>query len=78
MKNIFIILLDDGIKYNYDEVLMKFILFYEVQRLGKLLDDSRIFWRGDFFLFDVGDNGEDFIGGWYDGGYIECICNWFS
>lgn len=57
---------------------MKFILFYEVQRLGKLLDDNRIFWRGDFFLLDVGDNGEDFIGGWYDGGYIECICNWFS
>lgn len=78
MKNIFIILLDDGTKYNYDEVLMKSILFYEAQRSGKLPDDSRIPWRGDSSLLDAGDNGEDLTGGWYDGGYIECICNRFS
>lgn len=77
-KNIFIILLDDGTKYNYDEVLMKSILFYEAQRSGKLPDDNRIPWRGDSSLLDAGDNGEDLTGGWYDGGYIECICNRFS
>lgn len=77
-KNIFIILLDDGTKYNYDEVLMKSILFYEAQRSGKLPDDNRIPWRGDSSLLDAGDNGEDLTGGWYDGGYIACICNGFS
>lgn len=66
-KNIFIILLDDGIKYNYDEVLMKFILFYEVQCFGKFLFINRILWWGDFVFIDYGDNGEDLIGGWYDG-----------
>lgn len=77
-KNVFIILLDDGTKYNYDEVLMKSILFYEAQRSGKLPDDNRIPWRGDSSLLDAGDNGEDLTGGWYDGGYIECIYNRFS
>nr|XP_011421782.2 endoglucanase E-4 [Crassostrea gigas] len=59
---------DDGTKYNYDEVLMKSILFYEAQRSGKLPDDSRIPWRGDSSLLDAGDNGEDLTGGWYDAG----------
>lgn len=71
-------MLDDGTKYNYDEVLMKSILFYETQRSGKLPDDNRIPWRGDSSLLDSGDNGEDLTGGWYDGGYIECISNRFS
>ena len=58
---------DDGTKYNYDEVLMKSILFYEAQRSGKLPDSNRIPWRGDSSLLDAGNNGEDLTGGWYDG-----------
>uniref|UniRef100_K1QGM8 cellulase n=1 Tax=Magallana gigas TaxID=29159 RepID=K1QGM8_MAGGI len=57
---------DDGTKYNYDEVLMKSILFYEAQRSRKLPDDNRIPWRGDSSMLDAGDNGEDLTGGWYD------------
>ena len=56
-----------GSKYNYDDVLMKSILFYEAQRSGKLPDSNRIPWRGDSALNDRGDNGEDLTGGWYDG-----------
>ena len=56
-----------GSKYNYDDVLMKSILFYEAQRSGKLPDNNRIPWRGDSALQDHGDNGEDLTGGWYDG-----------
>lgn len=59
---------DDGTKYNYDEVLMKSILFYEAQRSGKLPDSNRIPWRGDSSLLDAGNNGEDLTGGWYDAG----------
>lgn len=58
----------DGTKYNYDEVLMKSILFYEAQRSGKLPPTNRIPWRGDSALTDHGDNGEDLTGGWYDAG----------
>lgn len=46
---------------------MKFILFYEVQWFGKFLFVNRILWWGDFVFIDYGDNGEDLIGGWYDG-----------
>ncbi|XP_048731235.2 endoglucanase E-4-like [Ostrea edulis] len=59
---------DDGTKYNYNEVLMKSIMFYEAQRSGKLPADNRITWRGDSSLLDQGDNGEDLTGGWYDAG----------
>ncbi|XP_062574049.1 endoglucanase E-4-like [Saccostrea cucullata] len=59
---------DDRTKYNYNEVLMKSIMFYEAQRSGKLPDDNRITWRGDSSLLDQGDNGEDLTGGWYDAG----------
>ncbi|XP_071109511.1 uncharacterized protein [Haliotis cracherodii] len=55
-------------KYNYAEVLMKSILFYEAQRSGKLPPDNRIPWRADSALGDKGDNGEDLTGGWYDAG----------
>jgi hypothetical protein len=48
-------------------VLKDSILFYEIQRSGKLPDDNRIGWRGDSGLNDRGDNGEDLTGGWYDG-----------
>ena len=59
--------IDPGPKYNYDEVLMKSILFYEAQRSGKLPSTNRINWRGDSALNDQGANGEDLTGGWYDG-----------
>jgi len=55
-------------KYNYDDVMMKSIMFYEAQRSGKLPADNRIPWRGDSALGDQGDNGEDLTGGWYDAG----------
>ena len=56
-----------GSKYNYDDVLMKSILFYEAQRSGKLPDNNRIPYRGDSALHDRGADGEDLTGGWYDG-----------
>lgn len=57
-----------GTKYDYDDVLMKSILFYEAQRSGKLPANNRITWRADSALKDRGDNGEDLTGGWYDAG----------
>ncbi|KAK7093281.1 uncharacterized protein [Littorina saxatilis] len=57
-----------GSKYNYDDVLMKSIMFYEAQRSGKLPANNRIPWRGDSALGDKGANGEDLSGGWYDAG----------
>ena len=59
--------------YNYEEILMKSILFYEAQRSGKLPADNRIVWRGDSALGDKGKNDEDLTGGWYDG-----MCEQFS
>ncbi|CAG2244247.1 unnamed protein product [Mytilus edulis] len=56
----------DGTKYNYDEVLMKSIMFYLAQRSGKLPADNPIPWREDSALNDRGQNGEDLTGGWYD------------
>lgn len=58
---------EDGTKYNYDEIIEKSILFYAAQRSGKLPADNPIQWRGDSALKDVGNNGEDLTGGWYDG-----------
>ncbi|PVD35385.1 hypothetical protein C0Q70_02347 [Pomacea canaliculata] len=61
-----------GSKYNYDELLMKSIMFYEAQRSGKLPATNRIPWRGDSGLQDRGTGGEDLTGGWYDGGgYVK-------
>ncbi|XP_045162475.2 endoglucanase E-4-like [Mercenaria mercenaria] len=54
--------------YNYEEVLMKSLLFYEAQRSGKLPADNRIPWRGNSALGDKGANGEDLTGGYYDAG----------
>lgn len=59
---------NDGTKYNYDEIIEKSILFYAAQRSGKLPADNPIPWRGDSALKDVGNNGEDLTGGWYDAG----------
>ena len=54
-------------KYNYEEALVKSILFYEAERSGKLPANNRIPWRNDSALGDKGANGEDLTGGWYDG-----------
>ena len=66
-----------GSKYNYDDVLMKSILFYEAQRSGKLPDNNRIPWRGDSALQDQGLNGEDLTGGWYDGESRD-VTGWYD
>ena len=54
--------------YNYGEALQKSILFYELQRSGKLPDTTRCNWRGDSGLNDGSDAGLDLTGGWYDAG----------
>lgn len=65
--------------YNYAEVIEKSLLFYEAQRTGRLPANNRIPWRGDSFVTDVGDDGEDLSGGYFDGivlsftGLIECF-----
>ncbi len=53
--------------YNYAEVLEKSLLFYEAQRTGRLPANNRIAWRGDSFVTDRGDDGEDLSGGYFDG-----------
>ena len=54
--------------YNYGEALQKSILFYELQRSGKLPENTRCNWRGDSALTDGADNNLDLTGGWYDAG----------
>ena len=54
--------------YNYGEALQKSILFYELQRSGKLPEYTRCNWRGDSALNDGADNNIDLTGGWYDAG----------
>ena len=54
--------------YNYGEALQKSLLFYELQRSGKLPEQTRCNWRGDSGLTDGSDNNIDLTGGWYDAG----------
>ena len=54
--------------YNYGEALQKSVLFYELQRSGKLPENTRCNWRGDSALTDGADNNIDLTGGWYDAG----------
>ncbi|XP_070571313.1 endoglucanase A-like [Ptychodera flava] len=54
--------------YDYIEVIEKSILFYESQRSGPLPADNRICFRGNSAVDDVGFNGEDLSGGYYDAG----------
>lgn len=56
--------------YNYSEVLEKSLLFYEAQRTGYLTPENRIPWRGDSFVTDQGDDGEDLSGGYFDGKFF--------
>ncbi|KAG4076480.1 hypothetical protein HA402_014444 [Bradysia odoriphaga] len=48
--------------YNYSEVIGLSLLFYEAQRTGVLPPTNRIPWRGDSFVTDIGQNGEDLTG----------------
>lgn len=57
--------------YNYGEVLEKSLLFYEAQRTGFLPPTNRIPWRGDTFITDRGDDGEDLTGGYFDGEFYH-------
>jgi len=54
--------------FNYGEALQKSILFYELQRSGKLPAETRSNWRGDSCLNDGADNSLDLTGGWFDAG----------
>lgn len=54
--------------FNYGEALQKSLLFYELQRSGKLSGGERTNWRGDSGLNDGSDNGVDLTGGLYDAG----------
>lgn len=54
--------------YNYGEALQKSLIFYELQRSGRLDGTERTNWRGDSGLNDGADNGVDLTGGLYDAG----------
>jgi len=54
--------------YNYTEVIGLSLLFYEAQRTGVLPSTNRIPWRWDSFVTDIGENGEDLTGGYFDAG----------
>lgn len=53
--------------FDYKEALRLSLLFYEAQRSGYLPKDNKIAWRENSALNDVGQNGEDLVGGYYDG-----------
>ncbi|XP_070551480.1 uncharacterized protein [Ptychodera flava] len=57
-------------EYDYNDVIHKTLLFFETQRSGLIshLKGNRIPWRSDSALMDMGRNGEDLTGGWYDAG----------
>lgn len=55
-------------RYNYGEALQKSLIFYELQRSGKLSGKERTNWRGDSGMNDGADNGVDLTGGLYDAG----------
>ena len=48
--------------------MTKSLLFYYAQRSGRLpVNDNPISYRSDSALGDVGQNGEDLSGGYYNG-----------
>ncbi|KAI5056587.1 hypothetical protein GOP47_0028405 [Adiantum capillus-veneris] len=53
---------------DYKDALSKSLLFFEVQRSGKLPDNQRVAWRGDSALLDGSDQNVDLTGGYYDAG----------
>lgn len=57
-----------GEVFNYEEAIYLSNLFFEAQRAGVLpLEGRRIPWRGDSFVDDKGQGGEDLSGGYFDG-----------
>lgn len=65
--------ISDTLRYNYDELLHKSILFYESQRSGFKANNSRVPWRGDSGLHDGCDVYKDLTGGWHDGESAKII-----
>src|SRR3954469_8805313 len=55
-------------EFNYAEALQDAMLFYDIQRSGKLPADNRVTWRGDSDLTDGADVGLDLTGGYHDAG----------
>ena len=57
-------------QFNYGEALQKSLIFYELQKSGKLdgAEFNRNNWRADSCLNDGKDNGVDLTGGWFDAG----------
>jgi hypothetical protein len=53
--------------HDYGEVLRISHLFYEAERSGRLPSENRVPWRGDAFLSDGQDHGNDLSGGYHDG-----------
>ena len=62
-----LLLLHKSHSHDYARALHLSGLFYEAQRSGKLPDTNRVPWRKDSALNDVGQDGEDLTGGYYDG-----------
>lgn len=56
-----------GESYNLAEALQLSLLFYEIQRSGRLPSNKRIPWRGDADVADRAEDGKDLAGGWYVG-----------
>lgn len=54
--------------HDYNEALIKSILFFEGQRSGYLPQDQRVGWRAHSGLGDGADHGVDLTGGYYDAG----------
>lgn len=73
MKNVILaLILLAGVakSYDYNTVLRLSLMFYEAQRSGHLPENNRIPWRNDSATTDLGQNGEDLSGGYYDGTLI--------
>ena len=67
-----LLLLLDGTKYNYNELLAKSIYFYEIQRSGLLPSKfKRVKWRGDSMLKDGCSVDVDLSRGWFDGKKVK-------
>ncbi|KAH7405352.1 hypothetical protein KP509_15G067100 [Ceratopteris richardii] len=58
----------NGTSFNYTDALSKCLMFFEVQRSGKLPPSQRITWRGDSALLDGHEENVDLVGGYYDAG----------
>ncbi|MCO5602668.1 hypothetical protein L7F22_056804 [Adiantum nelumboides] len=57
-----------SVSFDYTDALSKSLLFFQVQRSGKLHENQRVTWRGDSALLDGIDENVDLTGGYYDAG----------